>query len=144
MNFRLYRNALLIALLYSGFATVAVLPLSGQTATTGNIIGFVRDGSGAVVPSCTVTARMAEQQFVRSAVSNNEGFYSLQAMPPGTYDITVRAKDSRNSHKPVSNSPSIRICVSMPCSRWALSKRKLRSRHRTPGGYDLRNNVRTN
>src|SRR4051812_43898589 len=89
-----HRNggAIIAALIAASFGALAISPACGQTATTGNIIGYVRDASGAVVASSTVTARMAEQQFVRSAVSNNEGFYSLQAMPPGTYDITVESK----------------------------------------------------
>src|SRR4030095_8354143 len=70
----------------------AIAPSWGQTATTGNIAGYVRDRTGAALPSATVTARMGEQQFARTAATNTEGFYSLQAMPPGKYNITVESK----------------------------------------------------
>src|SRR5262245_54410349 len=93
-NLRFNCNAgpLAAALILAGVGILTVSPAFGQTATTGNIVGYVRDASGAVVPASTVTARMSEQQFVRTAESNTEGFYSLQAMPPGTYDITVESK----------------------------------------------------
>jgi hypothetical protein len=92
-SFLLRRGTILTAVVAAAtFVTPEVSIVYGQTATTGNIIGYVRDASGAVVPSSTVTARMSEQQFVRTTVSNEEGFYNLQAMPPGTYDITVESK----------------------------------------------------
>lgn len=76
----------------AGWALMCALVASGQTATTGNISGYVRDSSGSVVPSASVTARMAEQQLVRTAESNSEGFYRFQALPPGTYTLTFEGK----------------------------------------------------
>ncbi len=69
----------------------ALSPIQAQTATA-NINGYVRDTTGAIVPNAAVTAKMTEQQFVRTAETNSEGFYQLLALPPGTYDITVEAK----------------------------------------------------
>ena len=91
---RLNRNVSAVsgALILAGLGMLGISPMFGQTATTGNIAGYVRDASGAAVPSSSVTARMAEQQFVRTAASNNEGFYSFQAMPPGNYSITAESK----------------------------------------------------
>ena len=79
------------ALILAVIATFLISPAYGQTATTGNILGYVRDASGAAVPSSTVRAQMAEQQFVRSVTTNSEGFYSLQAMPPGTYSLSFES-----------------------------------------------------
>src|SRR3954468_13754248 len=69
----------------------AVSPIQAQTATA-NINGYVRDATGAIVPNASVTAKMTEQQFVRTAQTNSEGSYQLLALPPGTYDVTVEAK----------------------------------------------------
>src|SRR5215216_2708402 len=69
----------------------AVAPIRAQTATA-NINGYVRDTTGAIVPNAAVTAKMTEQQFVRTAETNSEGFYQLLALPPGTYDVTVESK----------------------------------------------------
>ena len=58
-------------------------------ATSANLSGFVRDQSGAVVQNANVTARNAEKNVERTAVSNDEGFYQLTNLPPGTYEVTV-------------------------------------------------------
>jgi hypothetical protein len=76
--------AMTAAITFSGTA-------SAQTAV-GNISGYVRDASGAGVPGATVTARMTEQQLVRSTTSDSEGFYTLPAMPPGTYELSFEGK----------------------------------------------------
>ncbi|HYI93777.1 MAG TPA: TonB-dependent receptor, partial [Bryobacteraceae bacterium] len=77
--------------LAAGWFLGLVSPIRAQTATA-NINGYVRDSTGAIVPNAGVTARMTEQQLVRTAETNSEGFYQLLALPPGTYDVTVEAK----------------------------------------------------
>ena len=59
-----------------------------HAAVTGNISGYVRDPSGAAVPGVNVTAKLAAQQIVRTVQTNSEGYYTLVALPPGTYEIT--------------------------------------------------------
>lgn len=80
-----------VALAAGCWFLAAVTPIRAQTATA-NISGYVRDSSGAVVPNAAATAKMTEQQFVRTAETNAEGFYQIPALPPGTYDVTVEAK----------------------------------------------------
>src|SRR3984885_9839210 len=75
---------LMLALSACGLATV---PAVAQVST-GNISGYVKDTSGAAIPTVTVTAKMVEQQTNRTAQTNSEGFYDLLALPPGTYEIT--------------------------------------------------------
>lgn len=70
---------------------LSVVPVAAQVAT-GNIAGYVRDSSGAAIPDVTVTARMVEQQAVRTSRSNPEGFYTLAALPPGKYEMTFEAQ----------------------------------------------------
>src|SRR3954447_22334476 len=86
-NGRLHQNA--VAVLAISWI-VASCPAFSQTATA-NINGYVRDASGASVPNATVTARMTEQQLVRTTEANSDGFYQLLALPPGTYSITFQA-----------------------------------------------------
>lgn len=81
----------LCGLLVSLFVLTTPSAIVAQVAT-GNIGGYVRDPSGAGIPNASVTARMVEQQFTRSTETNNEGYYSFQAMPPGTYEITFESK----------------------------------------------------
>jgi hypothetical protein len=86
-----YRCLRAVALAAGCWLFSAVSPIQAQTATA-NINGYVRDGTGAIVPNASVTAKMTEQQFVRTAQTNSEGSYQLLALPPGTYDVTVEAK----------------------------------------------------
>jgi Carboxypeptidase regulatory-like domain/TonB-dependent Receptor Plug Domain len=80
-----------IAAIFFLFALFHSSNLLGQTAVD-NISGYVRDSSGASVPGATVTARMTEQQFVRTTSTDSEGFYNFPAMPPGTYELAFEGK----------------------------------------------------
>ncbi len=75
------------SLLLLGIASAAATCLFGQA--TGTISGFVTDPSGAVVPGASVTATLIQQQVRRTVESNADGFYTLNAMPPGDYSLTV-------------------------------------------------------
>lgn len=71
------------------FLLIAV-PLFGQTGpTTGDIVGVVRDPSGAVLPAATITATHAETNLTRSAITGPEGRFVLPALPLGRYTIAV-------------------------------------------------------
>lgn len=69
--------------------------------TTGGIEGTVRDAAGAVVPNVTITVTAAEQSrtgttttgvasgFRRTLSTNEEGFFRLLQVPPGTYSVVT-------------------------------------------------------
>ncbi len=63
---------------------------SGQAV--GNISGYVRDVSGAVVPGVTATAVMTEQKTSRTAQTDSQGFYSFVGLLPGHYEVSFQAK----------------------------------------------------
>jgi hypothetical protein len=86
-----FPGALLTALGISYCFVAEFAPIHAQTAT-GNITGYLRDASGAAIPGGTVTARMVEQQFVRTTQSNPEGFYNFIGLPPGTYELTYESQ----------------------------------------------------
>src|SRR5437763_1705521 len=69
-------------------------------STTANLSGFVRDPASAVVPGATVTARNAEKNVVRTATSNDEGFYQLVRLPPGAYEVSVEATNFKKAVVP--------------------------------------------
>jgi hypothetical protein len=56
--------------------------------TLGGITGTVTDPQGSVLPGVTVTVVSQETGLQRTAVSNNEGSYSLVNLPIGTYTLT--------------------------------------------------------
>ena len=59
---------------------------------TGNILGTVRDKSGAVVPDATVTLTNNSTQFSRTLHSNASGEYVGSSLPIGAYTITAEAQ----------------------------------------------------
>ena len=65
------------------------LPSVVRAQVTGTISGFVSDPSGAVVPQAVVTAVQAQQGVSRQAESNDVGFYTFDALVPGSYTLTV-------------------------------------------------------
>ena len=71
--------------------------------TTGNIEGIVKDTAGAVVPNVTLTITSAKNiasgttttgigsGFRRTITTNDDGFFRVLQVPPGTYDIVSTA-----------------------------------------------------
>lgn len=57
----------------------------------GTVTGIVRDQSRGFIPDATVEAISSTTAQVRSTVTNDQGEYTLPALPPGEYEITVRA-----------------------------------------------------
>jgi hypothetical protein len=56
---------------------------------TGSIVGYVRDKSGAVLPSATVTAIQTATGYSRTVTTDASGQYSILALPPGRYRLTA-------------------------------------------------------
>ena len=71
-----------------GAALLMLLPVAAL-AQTSAIAGTVKDTSGAVLPGVTVEAASpALIEKVRSAVSDGNGQYKIEALRPGTYSVT--------------------------------------------------------
>jgi hypothetical protein len=58
-------------------------------SATGRIVGTVQDTSGALVPGADVTATNPETNASYKTTSSDSGKYSFEALPPGSYTITV-------------------------------------------------------
>ncbi len=65
-----------------------VLPVHAQ-GITGSIGGVVRDPSGAVIPGVEVTVVHTGTNAVFRGLSNENGIYSIRALPIGTYNLTA-------------------------------------------------------
>lgn len=72
------------------FVLLATASAHGQTPT-GSVIGTVTDPSGAVVPAARVELRSQQTGFRRIVETTSLGEYSVPALPPGRYDVTVEA-----------------------------------------------------
>jgi hypothetical protein len=58
---------------------------------TGTLSGTTRDTTGAVVASAKVTMMNQLNGDIRTTVSNSSGYFSITAIQPGTYTVTVEA-----------------------------------------------------
>jgi hypothetical protein len=81
-------NAGLIACL-AIFVSVASLSFGQQL--TGTLSGTTTDSSGAVVANAKVTMKNDLNGDIRTTISNVSGYFSITAIQPGTYTVTVEA-----------------------------------------------------
>ena len=58
----------------------------------GQLSGTVTDSSSAVIPEASVTLKNQSSGTTRDTTSNSEGYFTIAAVPTGTYTLTVRAK----------------------------------------------------
>lgn len=78
----------LLLLLVFGFAFL-LLPnkANAQAAPTGSLDGTLTDVNNAVVPGATVTVKNINTNLVRTATTNEDGFWRILVLPVGTYQI---------------------------------------------------------
>jgi hypothetical protein len=60
-----------------------------QTTTVGNISGTVRDPKGAAVPQTEVVIKEERTGSSRTAVTNDDGFYTALSLPVGLYSVST-------------------------------------------------------
>jgi hypothetical protein len=65
-----------------------------------DLLGFVRDPTGAVVVGATVTARNPATNFSRNVTTNDDGYYQITNLPPGEYEVTVEAPNYKKAVVP--------------------------------------------
>src|SRR5579872_7487126 len=70
----------------------AFSPAAAGQAITAGVLGRVADQSGAVVPGATVTVVNSETGFSRSALTNDLGECRISLLPPGSYNVIVKAE----------------------------------------------------
>jgi len=68
-----------------------LVPAFAQNVT-GTLTGIVSDATGAVVPGASVIMKNEASGDIRKTVSNGEGFFSITAVQPGSYQVLVEAK----------------------------------------------------
>ncbi|MDP9267961.1 MAG: TonB-dependent receptor [Acidobacteriota bacterium] len=64
-----------------------------QESNSAAVSGVVKDPTGAVVANASIVAKNTATNSIRSTKSNGEGFYALAGLPPGEYEISVKAPD---------------------------------------------------
>ncbi len=82
-------------------ALVLLLPLvaAAQATPAGTFYGYVLDPDHRPLPGARVTVENPSTAAVRGVVSNQQGLYSVPALPPGLYNITVDANGFKTIHQ---------------------------------------------
>ena len=68
---------------------VGAAPVFAQGGSTSTISGTVSDTSGAVVPGADIVVKSNTTGTTYNAVSGSDGSFTIPAVPPGSYTITV-------------------------------------------------------
>src|ERR1700687_3788094 len=73
-------------------ALVLLLPeLAPAQTATGSIIGTITDSTGAVISGATMTSKSASTGTTQTRTPTASGTYSIVALDPGDYSVTVRS-----------------------------------------------------
>ncbi|HKS28401.1 MAG TPA: TonB-dependent receptor [Pyrinomonadaceae bacterium] len=74
-------------------ALMLLQPAAPAQTDAGRIVGTVADLNGAVVSGATVVAKNLKTGEERTAVSTEEGLYSIAALKPSIYSVTVTGQN---------------------------------------------------
>ena len=100
---------------------VCTAPIEAQF-DNGQISGFVRDASGAVVPGVVVTATNEATRQQREAVSNADGYYVFPGLIVGTYTVSAELQGfSRSTTTGVRLNSAARLSVNIALEVGALT-----------------------
>lgn len=62
--------------------------ICGQSqSNTADLMGTIKDQTGAVLPGATVTSKNTDTGATRSVVTGDTGSYRMPLLPPGTYEV---------------------------------------------------------
>ncbi len=95
----------IVCLIRNGFfalwlALILLSPLLAQNPH-GSLAGTVRDASGAVVPSATISVRNPGLSFQREAESDAQGEFRIVDLRPGRYEVSVSANGFADAHSEI-------------------------------------------
>ena len=76
----------------------ALVPI-GLLAQTAELWGIFSDPSGLAVPGAIITTQSVQTGAKRQIQSNQQGLYSIPALAPGSYDLTIEATGFKSVHQ---------------------------------------------
>lgn len=75
----------------SAAAVTLLSSLAVAQTLYGSLTGTVTDSSNAALPNATISIRSADTGLARTVTTDGSGNYQFTDIPPGTYDVTVKA-----------------------------------------------------
>jgi len=71
--------------------------MSQAQSNAADLQGVVRDQNAAVVANASVTVRNSGTNISREATTDEDGFYKIVNLPPGEYELTVKAPNYKTA-----------------------------------------------
>lgn len=84
------RTPYVLRVLLTSFLLFGLAVTAKSQAGTGEVLGIVKDQSGAVIPSATIQLTSQEQGWTRTTTTSSAGLYDFPAVPVGHYTIRVQ------------------------------------------------------
>jgi hypothetical protein len=81
--------------IWSAIALLLVSAFSSFAALTGDIEGYVKDGSGAFIPAVSVAITSLETGAQRSLVTDDRGHFQATLLPLGEYEVRAELANFR-------------------------------------------------
>ena len=75
--------------------------MSQAQSNAADLQGTVRDQQGGLVPNASVSVRNPATNVSRETTTNEDGFYKLINLPPGEYELTVKATNYKTGVIPI-------------------------------------------
>src|SRR5215471_13968 len=94
---RWHRTSVRVLLLCLAVLSCVSAVMSQAQSNAADLQGTVRDQNGAVVANASVTARNAATNTSREATTNDDGYYKIINLPPGDYELTVKASSYKTA-----------------------------------------------
>jgi hypothetical protein len=76
---------------FLALALYAGTSINAQTTGSATIVGTVTDTTGVVVPGVKINVVNTETNFHFESVTNQDGYYYVPYLRPGTYNLAVEA-----------------------------------------------------
>ena len=119
---RVKRTLLLVGLLASFCASV---PRCLAQSARGLVTGVVTDSSGAVIPGASIRAINRANNVSTQSVTNAEGSYALDFLPPGDYTITVEKQGFKTLERNLTVQADDRLVLNLPLEVGLVSEKVL-------------------
>ena len=97
---RWYKKSLQFLLVCFAVATCFGTAMSQAQSNAADLQGTVRDANGAVVANASVKVRNTGTNVSREATTNDDGYYKIVNLPPGEYELNVKAANYKTARIP--------------------------------------------
>src|SRR5207253_10263041 len=94
---RLFGTSMRILLVAATIASCFTVAMSQAQSNAADLQGTVRDANGAVVANASVTVRNTGTNVSREATTNDDGYYKIVNLPPGDYELNVKAANYKTA-----------------------------------------------